>query len=280
MEAFEALNVAFSTAGTGGYSIKNDSLAHATEIQQIIVTVFMLVFSINFNSYYLVLKLKFKEAINSEVRAFLLIVVGAIAAIAINISSKYGSFLEALRHAAFTVASIISTTGFSTENFDVWPTFSKSIIIIIMFIGACAGSTGGGIKVSRLMIFFKGFTRELATLIHPKQVKRITIDDTPIDHVVTRSVSAYFACYAFVFAISLLLVSLDPYTGDDFATAFTSIAATINNAGPGLNGVGPLENYSGFSDFSKIVLIFDMLAGRLELFPMLLLFSPATFKKS
>lgn len=276
MNLFDALNTTLATAGTGGFGIRNDSLASFSGAQQIIVTVFMLLFSINFNSYYLVLRLKFKDALNAEVRAFILIVIAAIGIITVNIYQQYDSVGEAMRHAAFSVASLISTTGFSTEDFDLWPSLSKTILVLVMFIGACAGSTGGGMKVSRILIAFKGFVRETFTLIHPKQVKKITIDKRPVDREVVRSVNAYISCYILVFAISLLLITLD---NRDMVTNFTAIAATINNIGPGLAGVGPTSNYAAFSQFSKLVITFDMIAGRLELFPMLILFSPATWKK-
>lgn len=277
MGVFEAINTAFSTAGTGGFGIKNDSFASFPAAQQVIVTVFMLLFSINFNSYYLVLKLKFKDAFNSEVRAFLLIVFAAIVIVTVNISSSFESIGEALRHAAFSVSSIISTTGFSTENFDLWPELSRTVLVLVMFIGACAGSTGGGIKVSRILILFKGVARELRTLVHPRQVKKITIDSRPVDREVTRSVNAYIATFMLVFVASVIALSFE---NRDLITNFTAVAATINNIGPGLGGVGPASNFAAFSPFSKLVLIFDMLAGRLELFPMLILFSPLTYKKS
>lgn len=275
MNLFESLNTALATAGTGGFGFRNDSFASFSGAQQIIVTVFMLLFSINFNSYYLVLRLKFKDALNAEVRAFILIVIAAIGIITLNIYQRYDSIGEAMRHAAFSVASLISTTGFATEDFDLWPSLSKTILVLVMFIGACAGSTGGGIKVSRILIAFKGFVRETFTLINPNQVKKITIDKRPVDREVVRSVNAYISCYILVFAISLLLITLD---NRDMVTNFTAIAATINNIGPGLSGVGPTSNYAAFSVFSKLVLTFDMIAGRLELFPMLILFSPATWK--
>ena len=277
MSVFDAVNTAFATAGTGGFGFKNDSFASATAAQQIIVTVFMLLFSINFNSYYLVLKLKFKEAFNSEIKVFLIIVFSTILLITVNITAQHdGNFGEALRHSAFTVASLISTTGFATENFDLWPELSRTMLVLIMFIGACAGSTGGGIKVSRIIILFKGFARELKTIVRPRQVKKITIDNRPVDHEVVRSVNAYIICYVVIFVISLLAISFEDH---DLVTNFTAITATLNNIGPGLNGVGPTANYGDFSVFSKLVLIFDMLAGRLELFPMLILFTPSTYKK-
>lgn len=278
MSVFEALNTAFSTAGTGGFSLNDDSLASATAAQQIIVTVFMLLFSINFNSYYLVLKLKFKDAFNSEVRVFLLIVFAAIALITFNVytamEGEFETVGEALRHVAFTVASLISTTGFSTANFNIWPELSRIILILIMFIGACAGSTGGGIKVSRIIILFKGLGRELGALIHPNQVKKITLDKRSVDREVVRSVNAYVVCYILVFVVSLLAISFEDR---DLITNFTSVLATLNNVGPGLEGA--FANYASFSDFSKLVLTFDMLIGRLELFPMLILFAPSTWKR-
>lgn len=277
MNLFDSINTALATAGTGGFGFRNDSFGSFTAAQQIIVTIFMLVFSINFNSYYLILKLKFRDAFNVEVRAFILIVITAIAIITANIYQSYDSIGEAMRHAAFSVASLISTTGFSTENFDLWPSLSKTVLVLIMFIGACAGSTGGGMKVSRLLIAFKGYVREIFTLIHPKQVKKITLDGRTVDREVVRSVNAYLACYILVFTTSLLLITLDNH---DMVTNFTAVAATINNIGPGLNEVGPASNFAGFSGFSKIVLTFNMIAGRLELFPMLVLFSPATWKKN
>ena len=277
MNFFESLNTAMATAGTGGFGFRNDSFGSFSAAQQIIVTIFMLIFSINFNSYYLVLRCKFRDALNVEVRAFILIVITAIAIITANIYQSYDSIGEAMRHAAFSVASLISTTGFSTENFDLWPSLSKTVLVLIMFIGACAGSTGGGMKVSRILIAFKGYVREIFTLIHPKQVKKITLDGRTVDREVVRSVNAYISCYILVFTASLLLITLDNH---DMVTNFTAVAATINNIGPGLSEVGPASNFAGFSGFSKIVLTFNMIAGRLELFPMLVLFSPATWKKN
>ncbi len=281
MPLFDAINTAFSTAGTGGFGFKNDSFASATAAQQIIVTVFMLVFSINFNSYYLILKLKFKSAFNTEVRAFLVIVFAAISIITVNIVTTLpefnGNIGEALRHAAFSVASLISTTGFATENFDLWPELSKLFLLLVMFVGACAGSTGGGIKVSRILILLKGFFRELKTVVRPRQVKKITLDGKTLDREVVRSVNAYIVCYIIIFFSSLILISFENY---DFTTNFSAVTATFNNVGPGFNLVGPAANYSFFNGFSKLVLTFDMLAGRLELFPMLILFAPSTYRKN
>ena len=278
MSFFEAINTALSTAGTGGFGFKNDSLGSYSPYIQIVVTAFMLLFSVNFNTYYLALRLRFRETVNTELRVFLGIVIAAVLIIALDIheASIFDSFGEGLRHAAFTVSSIISTTGFATANFDIWPGLSRTIIVLLMFIGACAGSTGGGIKVSRIIIFFKGAVREIGQIIHPKQVKKLTLDDRPIDHEVVRGVNAYLVCFFLIFTASVALISFNEY---DLVTNFTAVSAMINNVGPGLELVGPTQNFAHFTGFSKLVLIFDMLAGRLELFPMLILFSPRAYKK-
>jgi trk system potassium uptake protein TrkH len=279
MSVYDATATAFATAGTGGFGIYNDSLGSTTAAQQIIVTVFMLLFSLNFNSYYLVLRTKFKDAFNSEIKAFLIIVAVTVTIITFDIvgsCSAVESIPDALRHAAFTVASLISTSGFATLDFNLWPELSKTLLVLVMFIGACAGSTGGGIKVSRIIILVKGFLRELGMLISPKQVKKITIDKRPVENEVIRSVNAYIACYIVLFVASLLFISFDRF---DLVTNFTAVTATLNNIGPGLGAVGPSANFSAFTPISKLVLIFNMLAGRLELFPMLLLFSPTTWKR-
>ena len=281
MPAFDALNTSFATAGTGGFSVKSDGIASYSPFIQVVTIIFMLLFSINFNSYYLLLRKKPKEAFNTEVKAFLIIVFVAIVAIAINIFVTSGeiydyTFGESVRHSAFSVATIISTTGFATENFDLWPVFSKTILVILMFIGACAGSTGGGIKVSRIVILVKGMLHELKLMLHPRQVKKISIDKRPVENETVRTVCFYLVAYILIFIASLLVISLD---GFDLVTNFTAVSATINNVGPGLSVVGPTGTFQGFSDISKLVFIFDMLVGRLEIFPMLLLFTPATWKK-
>ena len=278
MPVFDAVNTAFATAGTGGFGFKNDSFASHSPIIQVVVTVFMLIFSVNFGSYYLLFKGKIKEALNLEFRVFCYIVFSAIAIISVNLilTDTITDVADSVRHTAFSVASVISTTGFSTENFDLWPTLSKVILVMLMFVGACAGSTGGGIKVSRIIILIKGVIREFRYALHPRQVKKITIDKKPIDDEVVRSVNSYIVCYIVVFAASIFVLSLE---GHDLVTTFTSVVSTINNIGPGLAKVGPAGNFAFFSTPSKLVLIFDMLAGRLELLPMLLLFHPATWKK-
>ena len=285
MSVYDASCTAFATAGTGGFGIYNDSLGSFSPYVQIVVTVFLFMFSINFNSYYLVLKLKFKDAFNSEIKAFFLIVLCAIGAIILNLTisglNDNLSFGEALRYAAFTVASTISTAGFSVTDYDLWPTLSKTVIVCLMFIGACAGSTGGGFKVSRVNILVKGMSRELRTVIRPNQVKKIALDKRPVEHEVVRSVNAYLVTYVIIFISSVILLSFDTYVVDynDMVTNFTAVLSALGNIGPGLEAVGPTQNFAFFSPLSKIVLIFDMLLGRLELFPMLLLFSPTTWKR-
>ncbi len=277
LSVFEALCTAFGTAGTGGFGVLNDSMASYSPYVQWVVTVFMLLFSVNFSCYYLFLLGRFKEAFNGELRRFVCIVGTVILVITLNVRGLFDTLGEALRHVAFTVASLISTTGFSTENFDAWPELSRTLLVLIMFIGACAGSTGGGLKVSRLMILFRGAFNEIGNLIHPRRVKRITMDGHPVEPEVVRATNVYMMWYVLLLTVSVILISFDDH---DLVTNFTAVVATINNIGPGLNLVGPTGNFAFFSLPSKLVLIFDMLAGRLELFPMLVLFAPATWKRS
>ena len=294
INAFEAINTAMATAGTGGFGIKNDSLFSTSSYVQIVVTVFMILFSINFNSYYLILKKKVKDAINTEVIVFLGIVFTAITIVTLDVFlnkslvSPTGEAMDttfggALKHAAFSVASLISTTGFGTVDFQHWSALSHFVLILIMFIGACAGSTGGGLKVSRIVILFKAMLREFGNLIHPNRVKKISIDDKPLEDEAVHSVMTYLATYVFIFVASLLLISIDQSifnpAENTFVTNFTAVACTFNNIGPGLDFVGPTQNFADFSPISKMILSFDMLAGRLELFPMLILFTPSTWKK-
>lgn len=277
MTVFDALNTAFATAGTGGFGIKNDSFASYSPFLQIIVTVFMILFSVNFSSYYLIMKGKLKDAFNTELKVFLVVVAIAICVISIDIRGLFSSRGETVRQASFTVASIVSTTGFATADFDLWPSFSKTVILMLMFMGACAGSTGGGIKVSRFVIMFKGMGNEITKLIHPNRVNKIKMDSRPMDTASVSSVFVYMICFVMVFACSLLALSL--FDNKDLVTTFSSVTSAMNNIGPGLNLTGPTQNFGFFSVGSKLVLIFDMLAGRLELFPMLLLFTAKTWKK-
>ncbi|MGN0630199.1 MAG: TrkH family potassium uptake protein, partial [Ruminococcus sp.] len=277
MPVFEAINTSFATAGTGGFGFLNDSMASVSPAIQIIITVFMILFGVNFNVYFLLLYRRWKDALRiSEVWVYLGIILVSAAAITVNIRSMYESLGEAARNAAFTVGSVITTTGFSTADFNEWPELSRTVLLGLMFIGACAGSTGGGIKVSRFIIMFKTIMKEIQIQVHPKLVKKIKMNGHTIAHESVRSLNIYLIVYMFIFAGSVLILSAE---GHDFITNFSAVAATINNIGPGLELVGPSQNFAFFSAPSKIILIFDMLAGRLELFPMLILFAPATWKK-
>lgn len=276
MTLFDSLTTSFGTAGTGGFGTKNDSIGGYSPYIQWVVTIFMILFGVNFNAYYLILFHQFKKAIcMEEVRYYFLVILASIAIICVDIRNYYESFSEVLRHAAFQVGSLITTTGFSTTDFNLWPQTSKTILVLIMFIGACAGSTGGGIKVSRFVVLFKTVAKELDSYIHPKSIKKIKMDGKPVEHEVLRSINVYFITFVTVFVVSLLIVS---FNGHDLVTNFTAVTATINNIGPGLNIVGPTENFGFFSNLSKYVFIIDMLAGRLELFPLLIFFHPAVWQ--
>lgn len=273
---FDALTTSFGTAGTGGFGIKNDSMMSYSPYIQWVVTIFMILFGVNFNAYYLLLLRQFKKAFKiEEVKFYFLIILTSIGIIFIDIYNTAVNAFSTLRHASFQVASIITTTGFATADFNQWPQTSKTILVLLMFIGACAGSTGGGIKVSRIILMVKTVIKELNSYIHPKSIKKIKMEGKPVEHEVVRSINVYFITFIILFSISVFAVSLD---GKDLITNFTAVTATINNIGPGLEIVGPTGNFSIFSPFSKCVLIFDMLAGRLELFPLLILFHPTIWK--
>ena len=277
MPLFDSLVITFGTAGTGGFGIRNDSCAGYTTYQQVVITVFMILFGVNFNFYFLLAVKKGRQTLQSEeVRAYLLIILAAVLLIAVNIRGYFSHFWQAVQQSAFQVGSIITTTGYATTDFNLWPEFSRTILVMLMFVGACAGSTGGGIKVYRLLIMVKTVKKELRQLLHPRSIKKIQIDGKAVEHEVVRSTNVFLIVYLLIFIFSILLVSLD---NKDLITNFTAVAATLNNIGPGLGDVGPLGNFSGFSNFSKLVMTFDMLAGRLELFPLLLLFMRSTWKK-
>ena len=277
MPMFDALTLTFGTAGTGGFGIKNDSIGSYTTYQQTVITIFMILFGVNFNVYFLFLLKKIRQGLkNEELRAYLGIILGAILLITVNIAGKFGNPFLAFHHAAFQVGSIITTTGYSTVDFNTWPTFSKTVLVLLMFIGASAGSTGGGIKVSRIVILAKSVKKELKQYLHPHSISKIKMDGKPVEHEVVRSINVFLIAYLLIYAVSILIVSLDNF---DFTTTFTSVAATINNIGPGLDLVGPAANFGILSVPSKLVLVFDMLAGRLEIFPLLLLFVPDTWRK-
>ena len=279
MSFFDAINTSFSTAGTGGFGIRNANMAaYDTYYFQTVIAVFMLLFGINFSFYILLLARKFKNAFRiEEIWVYIGIIVVSVFIITINISSMYPTLYEAFHQSFFYVSSIITTTGFGIGDVNHWPQLSKAVILIITFIGATAGSTGGGFKVSRIIILFKEVKKEFSLLVHPRNVKFVKLDGKTVEHSVVRNTSMFLVVYIGIFLVSYLLLSIE---NKDFATTFTAVAANINNTGPGFGEVGPVGNYANFSILSKFVLIFDMLAGRLELFPLLLLFSPSAWKKS
>ena len=274
---FDTLCIAFGTAGTGGFGIKNDSMGSYSTYCQIVTTIFMILFGVNFSAYYLVLTKKLRQALKfEEVRYYFGIIAVAILVIGLNTMHLFQNLGVSIQQAAFQVGSIITTTGFSSADFNQWPALSKTILVLLMFVGACAGSTGGGIKVSRILILCKAARKEFQLYLHPNAVKKIKMDQKTITHDILRSTNIYLTLYLLIFAVSMLLISLDNF---DMTTNFTAVTATLNNIGPGLEIVGPMGNFSSFSYFSKCVLIFDMLAGRLEIFPLLLLFFKGTWKK-
>lgn len=278
LNAFEAINTSFSTAGTGGFGIYNsNAAAFDSYYVQMVIAVFMLLFGVNFSVYLCLIARKFKQSLKfEELWIYLGIVAASTAIIAFNISSIYKPY-DAFHQSFFYVTSIISTTGFGLTDVNKWPELSKTVIIILTFIGASAGSTGGGFKISRIILLFKEVRKEFSLLVHPRNVKLVKMDGKTVNHDIMRTTSMYLVLYIGVFAISFLLVSIDNM---DFTTSFTAVAANLNNTGPGLGAVGPVGNYADFSILSKIVFIFDMLAGRLELYPLLLLFAPSAWKKS
>ena len=276
MPVFDAVTTSFGTAGTSGFGIKNDSITGYSSYVQWVVTIFMILFGVNFNAYYLLLFGKIKKAFAmEEVRYYFLVILGAIVIIFTSLLRAGINVADSLRHAAFQVASIITTTGFSTADFDLWSQTCKTVLVLLMFVGACAGSTGGGIKVSRFIVLFKTVGKELNSYIHPKSIKKIKMEGKPVEHEVVRAINVYFITFMIIFSLSVFLISFE---GNDLLTNFTAVTATINNIGPGLELVGPTKNFGFFSAFSKYVLMFDMLAGRLELFPLLILFHPAVWK--
>lgn len=277
MPAFDAINISFATAGTGGFSCDPAGMPYNPFCINVI-TVFMIMFGVNFTCYFLFLQRRFRDGFTEELRLYLGIIVFAIVTITLDVRHlpMFSGTGEALMHSSFTVGSLMTTTGFATVDFNLWPEYSRTLLVLLMFVGACAGSTGGGIKVSRCIIFFKSMHNELRIMTHPRQVKTLKMDGHPIEQDVIRSVSAYFACYILIYVVSMLVLSFDQL---DLTTNFTATVATLDNIGPGLNLVGPTSNYDVFSTASKCMLIFNMLAGRLELFPIVLLLSPATWKK-
>ena len=278
MPLFDACIHAFGTAGTGGFSCRNLSVgAYDSAYFDVVIGVFMLLFGVNFNLYYFLLIKRFQDVFHSEeLRAYLLIVGAAVAAIAADIVHIYGTVGRSLRYAFFQVASIITTTGFATADFNAWPEFSRAILVILMFVGACAGSTGGGIKVARVVILCKTSLGDMRKMLHPNAVTTVRFEGKPLTDRSIRSVHLFLTVYILIFTASVLLLSLERF---DLVTTFTAVAACINNIGPGLEVVGPMGNFAAFSPAAKLLLAFNMLVGRLEIFPMLLLFAPSIWKR-
>ena len=278
MPLLEAVCTAFGTAGTGGFGIKNDSLAGYSPYLQNVTTVFMALFGINFSCYYLLLIGNFRSVFkDEELRMYLGILLGATLLIAWNLRGFYPTLGETFRHAAFQVSSIMTTTGFATTDFGRWPAFSQSILLLLMVIGACAGSTGGGLKCARALLLFKGLKRNIHQVLHHRRVQAIRINDQVVEEKVLDNANAYLSAYVIILFLSFLVISLDGYS---IGTNFSAVLACFNNIGPGLEAVGPTCNFGGYSALSKLVLILDMLAGRLEIFPILVLFSHSTWKRT
>lgn len=276
MSPFESIVYSLGTAGTGGFGIKSDGLAGYTPYQQWVITVFMVIFGINFNLYYLVLTKKVRSALKSEELWFYLTIVAtATVLITVNIYDMYGNTSDALRNSAFQVASLISTTGYATADFNLWPTFSKGILFLLMFTGACAGSTAGGLKLSRVILLFKSVRSNLKHMLHTRSVESIRFEGKKVDNATITNVASYFALYMLCIAVILLLLCLEPF---DLETNISAAVSCFNNIGPGFSSVGPMSSYAEYSDFAKLVLSCAMLLGRLEIYPMLLMFSPTVWR--
>ncbi len=277
MSLFESIVHSFGTAGTGGFGVKASSIGEYSPYIQWVITIFMLLFGVNFNLYYLILIKRFRSAVkSSELWCYFAIVLASVTAIAFNIYPLYQNISEVIRTSSFQVASIITTTGYATVDFALWPSFSKTIIIALMFIGGCAGSTAGGMKVSRILLGFKSVLRDLKKMIHPRSVGTVRYEGRSLDSATSNGIASYFTVYFLLFFVLLILLSFEPY---DFETVFSAVAACFNNVGPGLSLAGPNANYSFFSVFSKYLLSFAMLFGRLEIYPMLLALTPSFWKK-
>lgn len=279
MPWYDSVVNSFAIAGTGGFAVRNTSIAaYGSPAIEIACTVFMLLFSVNFAVYFLILCGKVRQALRSdELRFFLGVVAVSTGLIAVNIFSMVGNVGDSIRHAAFQVASVISTTGFASTDFNLWPEFSKMILVLLMFIGACAGSTGGAIKCSRVLLLFRAIRREVRQIIHPRVVNVVKLDGRVVDEKDLRSTMIFFAAYMFITLVAVLLVSVDNFS---FGTSFTAVVTCIGNVGPGLEMVGPMGNFSAFSGFSKLVLSMCMIMGRLEIIPILVLFSGTAWKRS
>ena len=277
MNLFESVCHAFGTAGTGGFGIKNDSFAGYSPYLQNVTTIFMILFGINFSCYYLLLIKQWKSVWkDEELRLYIGIILGSVLLIALNTRGFYGTLEETIRHAAFQVGSIITTTGYATTDFDLWPSFSKTILLCLMVVGASAGSTGGGLKVGRLLLLLKGTRRNIRRMLNPRKVELVRNNGSVVDEQILDNTNAYLSAYVIILFAIFTVISLD---GFSVGTNFSAVLCTFNNIGPGLEAVGPTCNFSAYSDLSKLVLSWGMLAGRLEIFPMLILFSQGTWKK-
>ena len=278
MPLFEAVCTAFGTAGTGGFGIKNDSIASYSPYLQNVTTVFMFLFGVNFSCYYLMLLGNFKSVFkDEELRLYFGLAVSCVVLITLDIRDLYGSLAETIRHAAFQVCTIMTTTGFATTDFDLWPAFSKGLLMLLMIVGACAGSTGGGLKCARALLLLKSLRRNIRQVLHPRKVQVVQVNGKVVSETVLDNANAYLAAYVVIIIVCYLVVSLD---GLSIGTNLTAVLSCFNNIGPGLEAVGPTCNFSAFSDLSKITLSLAMLAGRLEIFPILVLFSRSTWRHS
>lgn len=276
MPLLEAIMITFGTAGTGGFAVSNAGLASYSPYCQWVIAIFMMLFGVNFNAYYLIIMKKVRDAFKmEEIRGYFLMIASATALIFINIYDGTMTIEHTLRDVFFQVSSLSTSTGFVTVDYDQWPAFAKTVLIIVMFIGACAGSTGGGLKITRVELLFKSMFHEIYTYIHPKSVKKIKSDGKTVPEETIRSIQIYFFIFMVIFSVSLLLISLE---GRDFESNFVAVLTAINNMGPGMSQFGPIENFSSMTVLSKYVMMFDMLAGRLELFPMIILFNPQVLK--
>ena len=278
MPLFDSIVNAFATAGTGGFAIKNASIgAYGSYYLQGVIAVFMILFGVNFNIYYFILMRDFKSVLkNEELRLYFGVIAFSVLTITINVRSLFGSLYEAFHNSLFQVASIMTTTGFATADFDRWPQLSRMILVLLMILGASAGSTGGGIKMARVLILFKSLHNSIQKMLHSRCIKLVKLDGKTVDHATIREVNVFMSAYLLFCGLSMLVISAENFS---FDTTVTSVLACINNIGPGLGTIGPSGNYAAFSDFSKIVLTLDMLIGRLEIFPMLMLFSPSVWKR-
>lgn len=279
MPVFDAVCIAIGTAGTGGFGVLNSSIGGYSPYIQVVCTVFMFLFGVNFTCYYLLFCGKIKNVLkDEELRWYLGVAFFSIVVITVSltVSKTYGSFGETLRHSAFQVASLQSSTGFSTTNFDLWPTLPKAMLFVLMFIGASAGSTGGGFKIGRTLLIGKIMHRNVRQVLNPQKVLAVRLNGRVVDEGVLKNTNAYLCAYVAIIILSFLVVSIDNFST---TTNLTAVVSCFNNMGPGLEGIGPTLNYSGYSALSKSVLIFDMLAGRLEIFPILVLFSRSAWKR-